>query len=146
MLNNILALRPDTPSPKLYPMHSGSLIRVLELPAGTKYLPATLSSTTLVHPRTRMRQLLDGFHKVRISVSLHRISLKHIELPSGRGRKEGRNVLSSTIFTNSQKSIHEMTCDASALKLSPAAHARLPMFGRRQNITWAGFGPLGHAD
>ena len=31
------------------------------------------------------------------------------------------------------------------LKHSPAAQACLSMFERHENITWAGFGPLGHA-
>jgi hypothetical protein len=75
MLNEILALRADALGSKLYRVHSGSLTRVTELPAGTTYLPATSSSTALVHPRTRMRHLSDAFYTVRISVSLHRISL-----------------------------------------------------------------------
>jgi len=147
ILNNILALRPDTSSSELYPMHSGSLTRVPELLDGTTRLPAMSSSTALVHPHTRIRYLSDGFHKVHILVSLHRNSLKYVELPRGRRRKKGRNIPSPEIFPKSQKSIHEMTYDGhgSMLKRSPASHAHLPMFERRQNITWAGFRPLGHA-
>ena len=145
ILNDILALRADTPNSKLYPVHSGSLTQVTELPDGITCLPEMSSWTALVHPRTRMCHLWDVFHKVRTPVSLHRISLKHVESLRRRRRLKHRNVLSSKIFTNNQKNIYEMTYDASMLKRSPAAHACLYMFGRRQNITWAGVGPLGHS-
>jgi hypothetical protein len=102
MLNEILALRVDKLGSKLYLVHSGSLT-------------ATSSSTALVHLRTRIRHLSDAFHKVRKSVSLRRISLKHVELPRGRGRK---NVLSSKIFTTNQKNIQEMTNNALMLTCS----------------------------
>ena len=100
MLSNILTLRPDS---KLYLAHSGCLTRVPELPAGWTCLPSRSSQTALVHPHTRMCHLLDGFHKVRILVSLHRISLN--ELLRGHKRRNGRNVLSSKIFTNNQKNV-----------------------------------------
>ena len=97
MLREILALRADALGSKFYPVYSGSLSRATELPAGTMCLPATSSSRALVHPRSHMHHLSDAFHKVRKSVSLHRISSKHVELPKGCERKKGRNVLSSKI-------------------------------------------------
>jgi hypothetical protein len=124
MLNNILALHPDTPSSKLYPMHSGSLTRVPELPAGTTCLPATSSSTALVHPRTRMRHLSDGFRKVRISVSFHRISLSTLSYrEDAEKRKGGTYYLQQSLQTVRKVSMKWHTthqCSSAHLQLTHA--------------------------
>ena len=140
MLNEILALRTDASSSKLYPVHSGSLTLATELPAETPCLAAT--SASQVHQRTRIRHLSDPFHKVRKSVALLHISSKHVELRRGPGRKRiGTNYLQRSCQLIKKKKIQKMN----ARQCSPAAHARFSMFKRHPNIAWAGFGPLEHA-
>ena len=139
MLNEILALRTDALSSKLYPVHSGSLTRATELPAGTLCLAAT--SASQVHPRTRLRHLSDAFHKVRKSVALLRISSKHVELRRGPGRKK----IGTNYLQRSGQLIKKKILKMNARQCSPAAHARPSMFNRHPNFAWAGFGPLGHA-
>ena len=93
MLSDILTLRADALSSKLCPMYSGSLTRVAtELPTRTLCLAAT--STSQVHPRTRIRHLSDAFHKVHKSVSLLRISSKHLSYgeEDSEERKQERTI------------------------------------------------------
>ena len=103
MLIEILAVRVDALGSKLHPVHSSFLTRATEPPVGTTCLAVTSSSRALVHPHSRMHHFSDAFPKVHTTLSLHRISLKHAELPRGHGRKKGMSVLSSKVWTTNQK-------------------------------------------
>jgi hypothetical protein len=137
ILNDILALHADALSSKLYPVRSGSLTRATELP-----LRLAATSTSRVHPRTRIRHLSDAFHKIRKSVSPLRISLKHVELRRGPGRKKtGTNYFQRSGQLIKKKKKKKKIKKINARQCSPAAHARL---SRHPNFAWAGFGPLEH--